>query len=106
MFQQAIADLMRDTIHHTPAAGYTGSGMPIFVEGSEVAHRARVARKQRTVVSKSGSIAVSQSQVWIAGLVVLDFSDRIRLPDGSTPPILAFEHLPDDEGTAYTKVYC
>lgn len=104
MFQQDIADLMQDTVYHMPVAGYTGSGEPIF--GSAVAYPARVARKQRTVLSKWGRTAISQSQVWIAGPLKLDFADRIRLPDGSAPPILAFEHLPDDEGTSYTKVYC
>jgi hypothetical protein len=101
-----LKPLMRDTIRHTPAKVFKGSGAASFNDADETAYQARVVRKQRTVLSKSGTIAIAQNQVWIAGNVAIDFSDRIELPDGSMPPILAFEHVPDDTGETFTKVYC
>lgn len=103
MLQSLLTDLLRDTIHHAPAIGFNGAGEPIH--GDEVAHPARVARKQRTVIAKSGEVAVSKSQVWLAAPLTVGFGDRIRLPDGTTPPILAFDHLPDETGNLFTKVY-
>ena len=103
MLQNVLSDLLRDTIEHQPTTGFTGAGAPIL--GPAVAYPARVALKQRTVVDKTGKVAVSKSQVWFAASVAVALSDRIRLSDGSTPPILAIEHLPDDTGARFTKVY-
>jgi hypothetical protein len=95
---------MQDTILHEPIIGHSGSGAAMF--GPPVSYVARVARKQRTVIGKSGEIAVSRSQVWIAAPIVVNFGDRFRLPDGTvTTSILAIDGLPDDAGNVYTKVY-
>lgn len=110
----AAVDFFSDTIYHAPAIAFSGSGSAVY--GDEKPYAARIARKQRTVIGKTGAIAVSRAQVWIAtppgGVPApVKFGDCIRLPDGvlpsgnTTSEIIAIESLPDESGALFTKVY-
>jgi hypothetical protein len=106
MFASEIASLFKDTVHYSTRTESTGAGAGVY--GEELPYSARVARKMRSIYRKTEggyTLHTSSCQVWIAGLSSLNFSDRLRLPDGSTPPILMFEHVPDDRGELFTKVY-
>lgn len=106
----ALFDCFPDVVFHAAVVATSGNGSAAF--GPETEYKARIARKQRTVVSKSGAIAVSRAQVWIGvPNVVVNLGDQLRLPDGVLPSgntthaILAVESFPDEDGTQYVKVY-
>jgi hypothetical protein len=110
----AALDFFSDTIYHAPAIGFTGSGSAIY--GEETAYAARIVRKQQTVVGKSGEIAASQAQIWMAtppnaAPPSINFGDRIRVPDGVLPngtmtsEIASIAQWSDGAGLVATKVY-
>jgi len=99
-----LSNLFTDSVLHEPATGYDLYGNPAY--GPAVARVARVIRRQRSVVGKSGDVVVSRAQVWFRDAVTIDLGDRFTLPDGTTnAAILAVDGSPDDSGELYTKVY-
>ncbi|MBX3697009.1 MAG: hypothetical protein KF811_04310 [Dokdonella sp.] len=106
MFAADIASFLPDTVHHATRTTSTGAGAGVF--GEERPYRARVVRKLRSIYRKTEggyTLIESSCQAWIAGLSSIQFADRLRLPDGSTPPILMIEQVPDERGELFTKVY-
>lgn len=106
-FAADIADLFTDTVGVAYRSGSDAHGAGVFPE--EHPERARVSYKTRWVyrpVGDSPKAEISQCSVQFPGHVPLTLDDRIRLPDDTTPPILAIEHVPDERGQRYTKVWC
>jgi len=60
--------------------------------------RARVVRKARMVRTDSGDEAVSSAHAWLAGAPGVTTADKVTLPDGTAPPIIAVERYPDEDG--------
>ena len=99
-----LSNLFTDSVLHEPAIGCDLYGNPAY--GPAVPRAARVIRRQRSVVGKSGGVAVSRAQVWFRDAVTIDLDDRFTLPDGTTnSAILAVDGSPDDSGEIYIKVY-
>ena len=74
---------------------------------SPVSYKARVERRIKIVRSMQGMEAVSTAAIYLDGTVSLDSKgrDKITLPDGSTPIILAISDGIDGGGaTYYTEV--
>jgi hypothetical protein len=99
-----LSNLFTDSVLHEPTTGYDLYGTPTY--GPAVARVVRVIRRQRSVVGKSGDVAVSRAQVWFRDAVTIDLDDRFTLPEGTVnSAILAVDGSPDDSGELYTKVY-
>ena len=106
-FTQDIADLFTDTVQVAYREESDAYGAGVFPE--EHPERARVTFKTRWIYRPNGDSPkadVSTCSVQFPGYIPLTLADRIRLPDDSTPPILAIEHVPDERGQRYTKVWC
>jgi hypothetical protein len=74
--------------------------------GSGVSYVARTERKTRLFRRSDGSEVVAVAVTYLAEAPTISTKDRITLPDGSQPPIIAVESMPDETGDAYyTAVY-
>jgi hypothetical protein len=73
--------------------------------GSATTYNARVYYKPKRVRDFNGQEVVAQGMVWLASNVAVGPTDKLTMPDGSTPPILAVERPGDDAEIHHTKVY-
>lgn len=93
--------------HQVTIQRFTGRdlfGQPQY--GPPEVYRARVVGKQRLVRSRDGTEKVSATQVYVFGAPAVSVEDRITLPDGSQPPILAVSRVPDETGDHHVVIYC
>lgn len=99
-----LHNLFPDTVMHEKADSYSLHGEPAYAAPVPLA--ARVIRRQRTVVAKSGEVAISTAQIWLRDAAEIGLDDRFTLPDGTTDAnILAIDGTPDETGDVYVKVY-
>ena len=100
----SFEDLLRSTITVEPRTGQDGYGMPTY--GTAVTVAARIVYRPKMVRSTEGKEVVSGVTAWVTSqLVTVAATDRITLPDATTPRILSVERVPDEAGTVYTKIY-
>ncbi len=93
----ALRALLTDTV---TLAAYTSQdvyGSPTYASPQTVP--ARIEYKVRRVVDHTGQERVSRARVFLDGDVVLDLRDRVTLPDGTSPPILALYSVRDVDGS-------
>lgn len=101
----ALLDLLRQTVTIEPYTGPDPFGAPGY--GPPVEYPARVRREAKMVRASDGEERVSSTVVWLDGAAQVGPQDRITMPDGSHPPILAVESSPDETGETYVvKVRC
>ncbi len=96
--------LMPHTVTVEPLTGRDDYGRPTY--GAAVQYRARVVGKQKLVRAADGAERVSATTVYLASAPGVGPEDRITLPDGSRPPILAVSKVPDEKGAHHEVVYC
>lgn len=96
MTRPAILTLMRQQVEHAPFLGRNSSGQPFF--DAPVVRRARVEHRSRLVRSRDGVERLSTTQAYIEGAVMISEQDKITLPDGTSPTILAVANQPDLDG--------
>ena len=77
---------------------------PIYSAAAEYA--AQVVEKIKRVVDTNGREVVSSVQAIVPTDEAISPFDKITLPDGSTPVILAIESFPDEVGTYVQRIYC
>ena len=79
-------------------------GKPTY--GNAVTVSARVAAMPKMVRSAEGRETVSSTTAWIESpLIPIGATDRITLPDGTTPKILSVQRVPDETGQVFTTVF-
>lgn len=96
-------DLMPATVTLRAVSVLDDYGRPQFGAGED--YRSRVSYESAKVRAASGEEVVARGSVWLASAVVVTPEDQIVLPDGTTPPILAIERVPDEAGSHHTKIY-
>lgn len=96
-------DLMPDTVQIAPFLASDAYGAPGF--GAAVARRARVALRPVRLRRPDGSDTVARGQVWLGDPAPVDVRDRLVLPDGSMPEILAIEQASGEAGLHHLKLY-
>lgn len=104
-FESDFLELMVDTLtyeHETGTRdGYakaTGFGAPVTVT-------CRIVHSTRMVRADTGEEIVSRSHAYLAGAPGIRVNDRITMPDGSQPPVVAVERFPDTDGPHHEVVY-
>lgn len=95
-------DLMPDTVTVEPFAGRDGYGAPSY--GAPVQYRARVVYRPNLVHAPDGKEVVARGTVWLATSDAVSTEDRLTLPDGSTPRVVAVERYTDASGVHHVKV--
>lgn len=100
-----ISAYLNQTVTLEPYASTNAYGEKTYGEGASVA--ARVDYKQKEVRANSGGASelhISTAQVMLEGDQSVSLNDRITLPDGTKPPIIAIEKTPDVSGTIVMQV--
>lgn len=99
------ADMMPHTITYEACLAHDDYGKPLTYAAA-VSYQARVRYKSQRVSSQTtGQDTVAAGNVWIAALMGISASDRITLPDGTQPPIISWECVPDETGDHHTNIF-
>jgi hypothetical protein len=97
MLHPALAALLTETVTHEAFTGVQDAyGAPAFA--GSVTHPARVEFTVRRIVDHTGQERMSRCKVFLDGDVTIDLRDRLVLPDGTAPPILALSSPRDLSG--------
>ena len=102
-FINDFADCMVHTVTHTEFAGRDSYGKRLF--GSSVDYSARVIYKPTKVRTADGQEEIARGVVWLKGSPTVIPEDKILLPDGTEPTIMAVDIMSDETGFSHTKVY-
>jgi hypothetical protein len=78
-------------------SGFDAYGNP-SVSTAGTTYAAFVLQTVKSIRDKSGVDKVSNSQVYLDGAVTPSIEDKITLPDGTSPIILAVQRFPDFNG--------
>jgi hypothetical protein len=98
-------DLMPHSVVVSTRTGHSAYGTASFsADGST--YRARVLTKPGFVRGPQGENVAFHTIVWVASTGAIDISSRLTLPDGTTPPIVGLERVPDEDGTYHHKIMC
>lgn len=104
-FERTIfQSLMPATITVSTRTTHSLHGTPSY-STSSASYRARIIHKPGFVRTGDRETKEFRTILWVASTGTLDVSDRITLPDGSRPPVVAVERYPDDDGTHHHKVF-
>jgi archaellum component FlaG (FlaF/FlaG flagellin family) len=104
-FDDAFLGLMNSTVTVSTRGASNNYGEPSF-STSSVDYRARIVEKPGFIRSAQGEDIGYSHTLWIrsTGSVSITATDRITLPDGSSPPVVAVERYPDETGPNHVKV--
>jgi hypothetical protein len=105
-----LLDLLIDSVTIAPWASQNAAGEATY--GAAVAYSALVeydTRKVETIGTldgRGGAVLVSKALVHLDGRPSIGLRDKITLPDGSTPQIIAVRSYSDQSGGYTTEVHC
>lgn len=91
-----------DEVVIEPYTGPNDYGEEVYSDG--VTHPCRVEQTDKRVMNKDGQEAVASCLVILSGEVSVNTNDRITLPDGRQPVIIAVERLPGPLPASYVVV--
>ena len=97
--------MMPHTVTVEPHSGRDQYDAPSYGTAQTIAN-SRVVYRRRWIRRADGTEVMSRGVVWLGAIPspVIDPEVRITLPDGSTPPVLDVEELPDEDGAHHIKV--
>ncbi|MGE5619538.1 MAG: hypothetical protein ACM3US_09810 [Sphingomonadaceae bacterium] len=95
--------LMTETVAIEPRTGVNAYGEALY--GAAVQYKARIVGRIRRVTDSAGSERVSTKTITLGAAAVVSPFDRLTLPDGSRPVILAVGSYPDESGAHHTVLY-
>jgi len=96
-------DMMPATIIHSPFVSRDSYGQPTY--GSSTNYRARIVYKDTIIRGVDGSELVSRQQCWVNGTPSIRPTDKVTLPDGTSPPIFNVEKFSDESGDHHVKIF-
>ncbi len=85
------------------AGGHNPDGTPKY--GLPVAHPARVEQRMQLVRAATGDERTSKATILLEDIPTATVQDRLTLPDGTHPPILALERPKLPRGLTYLVIY-
>jgi len=95
--------LMPHTVTVRARTGIDGYGKPSYAAGTSV--RARVSFRPTKVRGADGQDVVARGTAILSEPLDVSPHDRLTLPDGSEPPILASAKVPDAKGFHHTSIF-
>jgi hypothetical protein len=96
-----VESFLNQSVRVAHRDGFTEEGRDEY--GDEETMSARVVPYHRMFYTANGKQATSKAKVYFAPDVSVSLTDRITLPDGSTPAIIEMGEMPDGHGDAYYK---
>lgn len=89
-------DCMPSTITREPFVDDDKYGERSF--GAGVAVQCRIQEREERVVIQSGEEVLARGRVYLGVITGASTKDKITLPDGTTPEILAVRKVDDEDG--------
>lgn len=105
-----LLDLLIDSVTIAPYASQNSAGEATY--GAAVAYDCLVEYDTQkvdvlgTIDGRGGAAFVSKALVYLDGRPSIGLRDKITLPDGATPQILAVKSYSDQSGGYTTEVHC
>jgi hypothetical protein len=98
-FDSAFLNIMTQTLTVNRLTGVStdGYGRPAY-STTALSRYCRVTERQTLVRSFEGEQEVATTVVWCRSTSTFSPSDKITLPDGTTPKLLAVEEYRDEDG--------
>jgi hypothetical protein len=105
-FDTAFLSMMPDTLTVTHLSGVStdGYGRATYTT-SPHSCRCLVQEKQTKVQTYEGTEELATTVVWVRSTTTFGPSDRITLPDGTVPVLMAVEELHDADGVHHHKLF-
>ncbi len=82
---------------------WTGNNGDSNTYGAGAAKACRIVQKSTKQMTDKGEVVVQSTIIILDGSVTITAKDRITLPDGTKPLILAVNSIPGPDGTPYLK---
>lgn len=101
-FLTDFGDLLTDTIMVQRIAGRDEYSRPLVSAPIELL--GRLERKQRRILLADNTEKLVVATFFTAETPVIHAGDLVTLDDGSGPPVIAVERMPDDRGQYYQAV--
>lgn len=95
---------LQASVMHTSITSLDGDGNPLAPPPA-VKRSAVVVKKQQLVKTSDGQLVMSQASVTFLNPTVINLTDKIVLPDGTTGPILNTEGFVAVTNPILTQVY-
>lgn len=107
-WETEFEEFMTDTITREAYVSQNNYGEASY--GDAVTLKARVVRKPEVVTTAAGEVGsavrevVSSAKIYCVGVTGWSTRDRVTLPDGSQPVIIAVHLYPDENGEHHEVV--
>lgn len=104
-YEVEFDDFMDETITLEAVASTDEYGARTY--SAATSHTARIVRRHSQVTDFEGRLVAAVATIYVSGTSLptsVGPSDRITLPDGSTPPIVAVEEYPDEDTNHHIKI--
>ncbi len=105
-FENEFLDCMPDTVEFSPPTGVFTARGDVAV-GAAASIRARIVEENTIIYDDEGRERVASVTIWLATTTVLDPEGTLTLPADftpRTPPIMAVDRFPDDQGAHHTRI--
>ena len=99
-----LTELMVDSITVAAVSAKDAYGKRTWGSATTLSN-CRVQSGDHKILDSLGQEKVATGRVYIAGSPTLTLNDKITLPDGSQPPVLAIDRLGDENGSHHTVVH-
>ena len=91
-------ELMSDTVTVSSFSALSTDGYGVRSYSAGTSYPARVVRTNELVRNFEGIETVSNVTAWVNSTGTLSPEDRFTLPDATSPPLLALDGFPDEDG--------
>ena len=102
-WETQFTDLMPHTVTMRARASRNSDGSDTFSTSAST-YRARVMNTRKWVRGVNGNGAMTAAIAWIASTGTMAMDSRYTLPDGSSPPVLMIDTVPDEDGVFHNRV--
>ena len=105
-YSTQLLALMPSTIKVSTRTGHDNYGKATFA-ASTTNYRARIVQKPGYIRTGESEELSYRHIAWIrsTGGTSITASDRLTMPDGSVPPVLAIERYSDEDGPNHVKAF-
>lgn len=101
----SLADVMNQAVTVYQAASRDKYGKVSHGANGRVYSDCRIETKTQLRKDQNGKEVVSTGMVFILGDATITINDRLVLPSGATPIVMAVEKVNDETGIHHTKVW-
>jgi len=105
-FDDELLDLMPDTLKVNALKGVSTDGYGTATySATTLSYRCRVVEKQQLITTFEGVEQVARTVCWVKSTSTFGPWDKITLPDGTSPHLVAVDDFRDEAGHHSQKLY-